>query len=146
MPPHLAWARLGARQLDLAFASARVINTRLARAAACDLRALAPADRAEFSRMVTEKIAAGAESGQAATLGMLAWQVGLIRAGIGMTSTPWWLNATPVAIWWKAISTFLALTTRHAPRVATRALAPIARRAHANDRRLARTGRPRAHR
>lgn len=147
MAPYLAWTRLGARQFDLALASGRVVQARLARAAASDLRPLAPDDRAEFTRMFSEKIAAGAESSQAAAIAILAWQVELGQAWLRMLGTPWLLvGASPVGAWQKAARAALTVTASHAPRMLGSALAPIARRAHANDRRLARIGRTRSKR
>ncbi len=139
---YLPYARLATRQFQLGLASARVIQTRLARAAAYDPRALAPRDRAELTRMVTEKVFAGAESGQAWGLGILAWQASLARAWVGMFAAPWLgVGSSPLQVWQRAMQTGAVVTRRHAPRIVSRALTPIARRAHANDRRLARATR-----
>lgn len=148
MAPYLLpWMRLGARQFDLALASGRVIRARLARAAECDVRALAPADRAEFTRMVSEKAYAGTESGQAAALAMLAWQAELGRVWLRMLAAPWaGMGASPLHMGQTLARVAATVSARHAPRMLGRALAPIARRAHANDRRLARLRRTRSQR
>ncbi|MEO5699742.1 MAG: hypothetical protein ABIS17_17300 [Casimicrobiaceae bacterium] len=141
----IQWTRLAMRYGAMALASQRVIDHRLARAAASTPGAMSRRDQAEFTGMVTEKVFAAAEAMQASGLAVASFQARLAAAWMQSMTRPWFAVApggtgfvpTPHAL--RATRTATSMFTAALPGMMAAGLAPVARRAHANDRRLGRS-------
>ncbi|MEP7207505.1 MAG: hypothetical protein ABI920_11240 [Casimicrobiaceae bacterium] len=140
----MQWTRLAMRYGAMALASQRVIDHRLARAAASTPGAMSSRDQAEFTGMFTEKIFAAAEAMQASGLAVASFQTRLASAWVRSMMRPWFAVApggagfVPTAHALRAARTTTSMFTAALPGVMAAGLAPVARRAHANDRRLGR--------
>jgi hypothetical protein len=149
------WPRLAVDYAELAGASQRVIDARLRRAARCAGGRFTARDHVEFSGMVTEKFFALVESTQAMALAMATLQSQAVQAGLRTWLWPWlgwgglpaprlparWPAPLLAGAPWRPDAHARRVASRNASiwaRVAAAGLAPIARRAHANDRRLRR--------
>jgi hypothetical protein len=138
------------RMVELAVAAPQVIATRSARMLAAGANPGA-ADRAEFSKMWTEKGHAFWESLFAMGVQMVKVNQDYARTAAlqwwRMWTTPWWLSAIPRTPPSSALSravTFLPLPSvrqrkRAVSRLVDAGLGPIHKRATANARRLSRT-------
>lgn len=140
----LQWTRLAMRYGAMALASQRVIDHRVTRAAASTPGAMSARDQAEFTGMVTEKYFAAAEAMQASGLALASLQTRLASSWIQAMSRPWFTVApggkglvmSPHAL--RSARRGAAMLGAAMPGVVAAGLAPVARRAHANDRRLGR--------
>lgn len=138
------WSRLALRAGALALASQRVIGARVTRAAVATPVALSPRDQAEFTGMVVEKYAAATEAMQAAGLVAFRVQSQLAAAWMQALTRPWFVagaSGQAVAMSPHGMRSAQSLATAWMaawPRMLAAGMAPVARRAHANDRRLAR--------
>ncbi|MES2937431.1 MAG: polyhydroxyalkanoate granule-associated phasin [Pseudomonadota bacterium] len=120
--PLVLWWQLGMKTWEMLLASGQVIGIRVGRMAAAGSRPSA-GDRKEFTRMVSEKVAAAGQSGWG-----VAAQLQSTWAQLWVRNWEQWLRGeAATAPRWDA----------HAAQLAHAALRPVHRAATANARRLA---------